>query len=111
MLRHTFLVVFLVAFTSAQKLFFTTLPPSMSPLSQFLTVITSGGIFNAVEVYCKKSEPAFESLAARWSDIDRKTPKCIILPQTEQGVADIVFTLIYTVSNVSLIHKPGEACG
>lgn len=95
--RHTFPVILLIAFTSAKKLLLATIPSSMSPSSEFLIAITLGYECSTVEVYCNRSEPKFEDLAARWSDIDRKTPKCIILPQTEEEVADTVSMSIHTV--------------
>ncbi|KAH6719336.1 hypothetical protein BKA61DRAFT_669665 [Leptodontidium sp. MPI-SDFR-AT-0119] len=62
----------------------------MSAVSNLVAEITSGEFGDAIEIHCNKSDPVFQKIAARWSDIGRKTPRCIVLPQTEQEVAKIV---------------------
>lgn len=91
---HTLLGALLaLAFSSAQGLILDSRffgdRATLSLPSDFLQAVSNASS-SAIEIYCDHSDKTFENLAARWSDLDRQVPACIILPETEPEVAYIV---------------------
>lgn len=64
-----------------------------------------------LEVLTEPTDPRFQELAKRWSDIDRQIPAAIVLPESEEQiqktVSDHAFGDMESLSQLTLLAASG----